>query len=211
MWELDYKESWTLKNWCFRTVVLEMTLESPLGCKEIHPVHPKGDQFWIFIGRTDGEAETPMLWPPDAKDWLIGKDPDAGKDWRQEEKGMTENELVGWHHRLNEHEFEWTLWVGDGLGVLLQSVGSQGVRHDWATNWTELNWPVHETLKCLLQHHNLKASNLWCSAFFMVQPAHLYTTTGKTIALTIQTFVKNVMSLLFNMLSRFWLFLIYFD
>ena len=106
MWESDHKESWALKNWCFWTVVLEKTLESPLDCKEITPVHPKGNQPWIFIGRTDAEAETPILWPPDAKNWLIGKDPDAGKDWRQEEKGMTEDEMVGWHHRLNGHEFE---------------------------------------------------------------------------------------------------------
>ena len=98
MWELDYKESWVLKNWCFWTVVLEKTLESPLDCKEIQPVHPKGNQSWIFIGRTDAEAETPILWLPDAKNWLIGKDPDTWKDWRWEEKGMTEDEMVGWHH-----------------------------------------------------------------------------------------------------------------
>ena len=96
MWELDYKESWVLKNWCFWTVLWEKTLESPLDCKEIQPVHSKGNQSWIFIGRTDAEAEAPVLWPPDAKNWLIWKDPDAGKDWRQEMKGMTENEMVGW-------------------------------------------------------------------------------------------------------------------
>ena len=95
MWELAYKESWAPKNWCFWTVVLEKTLESPLDCKEIQPVHPKGDQSWVFIGRTDVEAETLILWPPDAKSWLISKDPDAGKDWRQEEKGTTEDEMVG--------------------------------------------------------------------------------------------------------------------
>ena len=106
MWELDYKESWVLKNWCFWTVVLEKTLESPLDCKEIQPVHPKGDQAWIFIGRTDVEAETSILWLPDVKSWLTGKDPDAGKDWRQEEKEMTEDEMAGWHHQLNGHEFE---------------------------------------------------------------------------------------------------------
>ena len=106
MWELDHKESWVLKNWCFWTVVLEKTLESPLDCKEIQPVHPKGNQSWIFIEMTDAETETPILWPPDAKNWLIGKDPDAGKDWRQEEKGMTEDEMVGRHHRLDGHEFE---------------------------------------------------------------------------------------------------------
>ena len=115
MWELDCEESWMPKNWCFWTVVLEKTLESPLGCKAIQPVNPEGNQSWIFIGRTDVEAETPILWPPDAKNWLIGKDPDAGKDWRQE-KGMTEDEMVGWHHRLNGHEFE---QVGDGQGSLM--------------------------------------------------------------------------------------------
>ena len=106
MWELDYKESWALKNWCFWTVVLEKTLETPLDCKEIQPIHPKGNQSWIFIGRTDAEAETPILWPSDAKNWLIWKDPDAGKDWRQEEKGTTEDEMVRWHHQLDGHEFE---------------------------------------------------------------------------------------------------------
>ena len=105
MWELDYTESWVLQNWCFWTVVLEKTLESPLDCKEIQPVHPKGNQSWIFIGRTDAEVETPVLWPPDAKSWLIWKDPDAGKDWGQEEKGTTEDEIVGWPHRLNGHGF----------------------------------------------------------------------------------------------------------
>ena len=106
MWELDYKESWALKNWCFWTVVLEKTLESPLDCKEIQPVHPKLNQYWIFIGRTDAEAETPILWPLNAKNWLLGKDPDAGKDWRQEEKGTTEDEMFGWQHWLGGHESE---------------------------------------------------------------------------------------------------------
>ena len=105
MWELDYKESWVQKNRCFWTVVLEKMLESALDCKEVQPVNPKGDQSWVFIGRTDAEAETPMLLPPDVKSWLIRKDPDAGKDWRQEEKGTTEDEMVGWHHEFNEHEF----------------------------------------------------------------------------------------------------------
>ena len=106
MWELDHKEGWTLKNWCFWTVVLEKILESPLDCKEIQPVNPKGNQSWIFIGRTDTEAEAPILWPPDMKSWLTRKDPDAGKDWGQEKKGTTEDEMVWWHHRLNGHEFE---------------------------------------------------------------------------------------------------------
>ena len=101
-----YKESWAPKNWCFWTVVLQKTLESPLGCKEIQPVHPKGSHSWIFIGRIDAEAETPILWPPDAKNWLIWEDPDPGNDWRQEEKGTTEDKMVGWYHRLNGHEFE---------------------------------------------------------------------------------------------------------
>ena len=105
MWELDYIESWAPKNWYFWTVVLEKTLESPLHCKEIQPVHPKGDQSWVFIGKTDVEAETAILWPPEVKSWLIWKDPDAGKYWGQEEKGMTEDEMVGWHHWLNGHEF----------------------------------------------------------------------------------------------------------
>ena len=108
MWELDYKESWATKNWCFRTVVLDKTLESPLDYNVLKPVHPKGNQSWIFIGKTDAEAETPILWPPNAKNWLIGKDPDSGKDWRQEEKGTTEVEMVGWHQWLSGHAFGWT-------------------------------------------------------------------------------------------------------
>ena len=112
MWELYCEESWAPKNWCFWTVVLEKTLESPLDCKEIQPVHSKGDQSWVFIGRTDAKAETPVLWPPHVKSWLIGKDSDAGRDWGQEEKGATEDEMAGWHHRLDGCEFEWTL--GDG-------------------------------------------------------------------------------------------------
>ena len=117
-WGLDHKESWALKNWCFWTVVLEKTLDSPLDCKEIKSVHPNGNQPWIFIGRTDAEAETPILWPPDAKNQLIGKDPDAGKDWRQEEKGTTEDEIVGWYYSLSGHEFEQAPGIGDGQGSL---------------------------------------------------------------------------------------------
>ena len=139
--ELDCEESWALKNWCFLTVVLEKTLESPLDCKEIQPVHPKGDQSWVFIGRTDGEAETPVLWPPHAKSWLIGKDPDARRDWGQEEKGTTEDEMAGWHHRLDAHEFVWTLGVGDGQGGLV-CCSSWGHKESDTTeqlNWTELS------------------------------------------------------------------------
>ena len=129
MWELDSKESRALKNWCFWIVVLEKTLENPLDCKEIQPVHLKGNQSWILrAGRTDAETETPILWPPDVNNWLIGKDPDAGKDWRQE-KWVTEDEMVGWHHGLNEHAFE----DSGGQRSLVGYTGSQRVRHDLAT------------------------------------------------------------------------------
>ena len=134
-------ESWTIKKaerWRIDAVVLEKTLESPLDCKEIQPVHPKGNQSWIFIERTDAKAETPILWPPDVKNWLTGKDPDAGRDWGQEEKGMIEDEMVGWHHQLKGLK----VWVNSGswwwTGVL-HSMGSQRVKHDWAT---ELNWTI---------------------------------------------------------------------
>ena len=136
-WELNYKESWVPKNWCFWTVVLEKTLEGPLDCREIQPVHSEGDQSRIFIGRTDAEAETPKLWPPDAKSWLIGKAPDAGKDWGQEEKGTTEDEMVGWHHWLKGHEFESTLRVGDGQGNLAYC-SPWGRKELDTTEW--LNW-----------------------------------------------------------------------
>ena len=140
MWELDYKESWAPKNWCFCTVVLEKTLESPLDCKDIHPVHPKGDQSWVFIGRTDVEAENPILWPPDVKSWLIWKDRDAGKNWGQEEKGTTEDEMVGWHRWLSGHEFGWTLGVGDGQGGLVccSPWGCKVSDMTEQLNWTEL-------------------------------------------------------------------------
>ena len=138
MWELYCEESWALKNWCFWTVMLEKTLESPLDCKKIQPVHAKGDQSWVFLGRTDAKAVIPILWPPHAKSWLTGKDCDAGRDWGQE-KGVTEDEMAGWHHRLDGYEFGWTLGVGDGQGGLAcySSWGSQRVEHDWAS---ELNW-----------------------------------------------------------------------
>ena len=138
MWELDYKESWVLESWCFWTVVLEKTFESALDCKEIQLVLPKGDQSWVFIGRTDVEAETPILWPPDVKSWLIWKDPDAGKYWGQEEKGTTEDEVVGWHHWLDGHGFGWTAGVGDGQGRLAAAV--HGVAKSWTrlSSWAEL-------------------------------------------------------------------------
>ena len=139
-------ESWTIKkaecwkNWCFWTVVLEKTLKSHLDCKKIQPVHPKGDQSWVFTGRTDAEAETPILWPPDVKSWLIWKHPDAGRDWGQEEKGRKEDEMVGLHHQLNGHGFGWTPGVGDGQGGLA-CCGSWGHKESDMTeklNWTEL-------------------------------------------------------------------------
>ena len=118
MWELDHKEGWALKNWCFQIVVVEKTLKSPLDCKEIQPVNPKGNQSWILIGRTDAEAKVPILWPCDTKSQLIGKDPDAGKDWGQEEKRVTEDEMVGWHYQLNGHESEQTPGDSEGQGSL---------------------------------------------------------------------------------------------
>ena len=140
MWELDHSKGWTLKNWWFWTVVLEKTLESPLDCKEIKPVNLKGSQSWIFIGRTDTEAEAPILWPPDAKSWLIGKDPDAGKDLGQEEKGTTEDEMVGWHHWLDRHEFEQTLGVGEGQGNLACCSPWGHKELDTTEQLTELRW-----------------------------------------------------------------------
>ena len=138
MWELDYEESWALKNWCFWTLVLEKTLESPLDCKEIQPVLPKGNQSWIFIGRTEVEAEIPILWPPDAKRWLIWKDPDAEKDWRREEKATTENEMVGWHYQLNGYEFEYTLVLVMDREAWHAAVHGVAKSQTWVSNWTEL-------------------------------------------------------------------------
>ena len=137
MWELDHKENWAPKNGCFWTVVLKKTLESPLDCKEIQPVHPKVNQSWIFIGRTDDEAETPILRPSDVKEWLLGKDPNAGKDWKQEEKGITVDEMVGWHLWLNGHEFEQASGVGDGWGSL-ECCRPWGHKESDMTEW--LNW-----------------------------------------------------------------------
>ena len=139
MRDLEYKENWMPKNWCFWTVLLEKTLESPLDCKEIRPVHPKGNQSWIFTGRTDPEAKAPILWLHDAKNWLIGKDPDAVKDWRQEKKGTRKDEMVGWHHRLCGHEFEQAPGVGDREAWRAAVHGISKCR-TWLSNWSELNW-----------------------------------------------------------------------
>ena len=143
MWGLDCEESWAPKNWCFWTVVLEKTLESPLDCKEIKLVDPKGNQSWIFIGRTD--VETPIVWPPEAKNRHIGKDPDVGKDWRQQEKGMTEDEMVGWHHWLNGHESEQALGVGDRQGSLL-CCSPWGCKEEDTTQ--RLNWTEESNIAC---------------------------------------------------------------
>ena len=141
MWVLNHKEGWPLKNWCFRIVVLKKTLESPMNFKEIKPINPKGNRPWIFLGRTDAEAEPLILRPPDSKNWLIGKDPDTGKDWRQEEKGATEHEIVGWHHWFNGHEFEQAPGSGDGQGSL-ECCSPWGHKESDMTewlDWTELN------------------------------------------------------------------------
>ena len=157
MWELDCEDSWALKNWCFWTVVLEKTLESPLDCKEIQPVHSEGDQPWDFFGRNYAKAETPVLWPPHANSWLIGKDSDAGRNWGQEKKGKTEDEIAGWHHQLDGHEFEWTLGVGDGQGGLTCCDSWSCKESDWTKplNWTELKLCI---LLILLQVKNVAYS-----------------------------------------------------
>ena len=160
MWELDFEESWLPKNWCFWTVVLEKTLESPLDCKEIQPVHSKGNQSWVFLGRTDIEA--PILWPPDGKNWLTGKDPDAGKDWRREEKGTTEDEIDGWMASSTQWTWVWASsgsWWWTGRPGVLQSIGLRRVRHDWATELTK-----EQSSKTIIWGHTV--SGLWIQTGF---------------------------------------------
>ena len=200
MWGLDHKESWVLKNWCFWTVVLEKTLESPLDCKEIQPVNPKRNQSWIFTGKTDAETEAPILWPPDAKIWLIRKDPNDGKEWRQEEKGITEDEMVGWHHQLDGHEFEQASRVGEGQGSLscCSPWGCKDLDMTERLNWIELN----HTIPGEFHHHllQLQPSSLWMwlphmfipteawiETFILVHPSWIspyicYTGIGKPIS-----------------------------
>ena len=161
--ELDCEESWVPKNWCFWTGVLEKPLESPLDCKETQPVHPKGDQSWVFIGRTDAEAETPILWPPSAKCWLMWKDPDAGQDWREAKKGTAEDEMAGWHHWLDEHEFEQALRVRDGQGSLACCSlwgRKEADTTEWL-NWTEPYGKLYQNCQVTFLHLQLGARGLW--------------------------------------------------
>ena len=161
MWELEFEESCALKNWCFWTVVLEKTLESPLDCKEIQPVHSEGDQSWVFFIRNDAKPKTPVLWPPHANSWLIGKDSDAGRDWGQEEKGTTEDEMAGWHHRLDGHESKWTPGDGDGQGGLAccYSWGRKELDTTERLNWTELNTFEHWEDIAIPWHEGMKRSD----------------------------------------------------
>ena len=163
MWDLDHKEGWVLRNWCFWTMVLEKTLESPLDYNEIQPVHSKGDQSWVFIGRTDAEAEAPILWPPHVKSWLIRKDSDSGKDWGQEEKGTTEDEMAGWHHWLDGHEFGW-IWElvmdREAWCAAIHGVTKSRTR---LSNWTELTWT--EVLEVGIDLHSLHKGMLVIEQF----------------------------------------------
>ena len=181
MWELDYKESYVPKNWCFWTVVLEKTLRVPQTARR-SLVNPKGNQSWIFIGRTDAEAETPIFWPPDVKNWLTGKDPDAGKDWRQEEKGMTEDKMVGWHHPLNEPNFEQAPGVGDGQGsqACCSPWGLKGSDTTLQLNWTELKhfrtpWNLKNWWICNLKIH-IKELFVYtlCHFYFKLYSLNIY-------------------------------------
>ena len=178
MWELDCEESWAPKNWCFWTVVLEKTLESPLDCREVQLVHSEGDRSWVFFGRNDAKAEAPVLWPPHAKSWLIGKHHDAGRDWEQEEKGTTEDEMAGWHHRLDGHEFVWTPGVGDGQGGLACCNAWGHKKSDMTEwlDWTELSQEVTSQQKpnqpSLIL--NFQPSKLWKNKFLLFKLPSLW-------------------------------------
>ena len=160
MWEWDNKESWVLKNWWFWTAVLENTLGSPLDCKEIHPVNPKGNQSWIFIAGSDVEAETPILWPPDVESWFIGKDPDAGKDWGREEKGTTEDEIVGWHHWCDRHELSRLQELVKDREAWHAEVHGVAKSQTWLSDRTELNFPkLYDFLKRKVEYYSHKTTN----------------------------------------------------
>ena len=161
IWKLDHNNDWAVKNWCLQTVMLQKTLESPLDSKEIKPVHPKGNQPWIFFRRNDAEAEAPILWPPDGKSQLIGKDPDAGKDWGQEEKGMTEGEMVGWHYQLNGHEFAQTPGIGEGQESLA-CCSPWGQKESDMTEWMSSPW------KCLISSPALFSTSGFLQSFFKI-------------------------------------------
>ena len=198
-----YKELWVLKNWCFWTVVLEKTLESPLDYKEIQSVHPKGNQSWIFIGRTDVEAETPILWLPYAKSRLIGKDPDAGKDWRQK-KGTTEDEMVGWHHQLDRHEFEQASGAGDGQGSL-ECCSSWGLKDSDVTEW--LNWTALLWVDTFVQSSapTLRAHTLIKPPHPLTQTQYLNLSLPQDSNICISCFVIFYVILLEFMDFSFWL------
>ena len=166
MWELDCEEGWAPKNWCFWTMVLEKTLESPLDCKEIQPVHSDGDQLWDFFGRNDAKAEAPVLWPPHAKRWFIGKDSDAGRDWGQEEVGTTEDEMAGWHHGHNGRESEWTPWDGDGQGGLVccDSSGRKELKTTEWLNWTDCPFYNSQGNNCFYRAAVLRLSSAYRQA-----------------------------------------------
>ena len=183
MWELDCEESWAPKYWCFWSVVLEKTLENPLDCKEIQPVHSKEDQSWMFFGRSDAEAETPVLCPPHVKSWLTGKDFDAGRDWGQEEKGTTEDEMAGWHHRLDGHEFGWTLGVGDGQGSLA-CCNSWGRKESDTTE--QLNWTAGLTKNTNLKRcmYSMLIATLFIIAKIWKQRKCPSTINGRDVACT---------------------------
>ena len=169
MWELDCEESWVPKNWCIWTMVLEKTLESPLDCKEIQPVHSKGDQPWVFFGRNDAKAETLVVWPPHEKSWLIGKDSEAGRDWGQKEKGTTEDEMAVWHHWLNGREFEWSMGVGDRQGGLA-CCDSRGRKESDTTE--QLNWTCifywHNSANIFLEKYSHTHNQMLLAHFFLV-------------------------------------------
>ena len=202
MWELDCEERWAPNNWCFWTAVLEKTLVSPLDGKEIKTVHPKGDQSWVFIGRTDAEAETLIRWPPQVKGWLIGKDPEVGRDWGQEENGTTEDEMAGWHHRLDAHEFGWTPGVGDGQGGLAccNSWGRKESDMTERLNWTEL---MSSLEKCLFT----SSAVFWIALFiFLILSCMCYLYTLDTNPLQVASFTI----IFFHSYGCLWIFCIVF-
>ena len=193
MWELVCEESWAPKNWCFWTVVLEKTLESPLDCKEIQPVHFEGNQPWDFFGRNDSKAETPVLWPPHVKSWLIGKESDAGRDWGQEEKRMTKDEMAGWHHWLDGRESGWTLGVGDGQGGLA-CCNSWGHKESDTTesDWSDLIW----------SDESLDIINIFCFVFLLKKIKINWIPCDKAYNISLHSFHKAIWIILQYFICR---------